>query len=163
MALIVASAGGALAAGCGGHGATFPGVKAGEMPADQSWVGVYYNPVYGNLHLTEQDNTIVGRWKRTDASHWGELSGTVEGNVLRFKWTEHAYGAVGPAADMHGNGVFVYKMGQNDIPELSGQYALEESDQTADWHCIKQVNMKPDLNSINGESPTGATTPDQWQ
>lgn len=163
MAIIVVAAGGSLALGCGPRGATFPGVHAGPMPADQSWEGVYYNPVYGNLHLAEQDNSIVGRWKRTDSSHWGELSGTAEGNLLRFKWTEHAYGTVGPAADMHGNGVFVFKMGQNDIPELDGQYALEEQDQTADWHCIKQVGLKANLNSINGDSPTGATSGDQWQ
>jgi len=163
VALIVAGAGGGLAAGCGSRGATFPEFKAGAMPAEQTWAGVYYNPVYGNLHLTAQDTNIVGRWKRTDSSHWGELSGTVEGNLLRFKWTEHTYGTVGPAADLHGNGVFLFKMGQNDIPELDGEYALEDSDKTADWHCIKQVNVKPDLNSINGESPTGAPSGDQWQ
>lgn len=163
MAIVVAAAGGSLALGCGGHGATFPGVKAGPMPSDQTWEGVYYNPVYGNLHLTAQDSSIVGRWKRTDSSHWGELSGTVEGNLLRFKWTEHTYGTVGPAADLHGNGVFVYKMGQNDIPELDGQYAIEDQDQAADWHCVKQIGLKPNLNSINGDSPTGTTSGDQWQ
>ena len=59
------------------------------MPAGESWVGVYYNPVYGYLHMVEQDGNIVGRWKRTDSSHWGELSGTVEGNVMHFTWKEH--------------------------------------------------------------------------
>jgi len=163
VALVLAGACAGLGAGCGGHGAAFPGVTAGPMPADQTWPGVYYNPVYGNLHLTEQDNSVVGRWRRTDSSHWGELSGTVEGNLLRFKWTEHTYGSVGPAADLRGNGIFVYKIGQNDVPELDGKYALEDRDETGDWHCVKQLNVKPDLNSINGQSPTGTTSGDQWQ
>ena len=82
------------------------------MPSGESWPGVYYNPVYGYLHMIEQDGNIVGRWKRTDGSHWGELSGTAEGNVLHFTWKEHKYGGVGPSADSKGSGVFVYKMGE---------------------------------------------------
>jgi hypothetical protein len=162
MVAVTALTGAAVAA-CGGHEAAFPNVKVGQMPADQTWPGVYYNPVYGYLHMLGQEGNIVGRWKRTDSSHWGELNGTIEGNILRFKWTEHTYGAVGPSADLHGTGVFAYKMGANDVPELDGQYALEDSDKTGDWHCIKQIGLKPDLSSINGDSPTGAPTQDQWK
>jgi hypothetical protein len=110
---------------------------------------------------------MVGRWKRTDASHWGELSGTVEGNVFRFTWKEHQYGAIGASADTHGSGQFVYKQGEGDkaIPELDGWYAIDESDHIGDWHCVKQQNMKADLNSINGENPIdpGGNKTDQWQ
>jgi hypothetical protein len=161
IGLALASTG--LACGSGG-GAKFAQVKSGAMPANETWVGVYYNPVYGYLHINEQDGAIVGRWKRTDASHWGELSGTVEGNVFRFKWTEHKYGAIGPSADSHGTGVFAYKMGQNNIAELGGQYALDESDSVGDWNCIKQVGMKADVNSINGDNPdTVPVAHDKWQ
>jgi hypothetical protein len=153
------------ALGCAGaHTAKFGNIAAGEMPASESWVGVYYNPVYGYLHMIEQDGNIVGRWKRTDSSHWGELSGTVEGNVMHFTWKEHKYGAVGPSADSHGSGIFVYKMGQNDIPELTGKYALDESSDVGDWHCVKQTNMKVDLNSITGDNPADLpATQDKWQ
>jgi hypothetical protein len=154
-------------AACGnGGGAKFSmGQKAGEMPSGETWVGVYYNPVYGYLHMIEQDGNIVGRWKRTDGSHWGELSGNAEGNVLHFTWKEHQYGGVGPSAEAHGSGVFVFKPGQNDIPELGGQYALDDSENVGDWHCVKQKNMKPDLSSINGDNPTSGTpaTTDQWK
>src|SRR5580693_7667423 len=77
-----------VACGKGGD-AKFGNIKAGEMPSGETWPGVYYNPVYGYLHMVEQEGNIVGRWKRTDGSHWGELSGTAEGNVLHFQWTEH--------------------------------------------------------------------------
>ena len=55
---------------CGsGGGGKFANIKAGEMPSGEAWPGVYYNPVYGYLHMLEQDGNIVGRWKRTDGSH----------------------------------------------------------------------------------------------
>jgi hypothetical protein len=162
MAVVLATAGGTLAA-CGGAPAKFGNIKAGEMPANESWVGVYYNPVYGYLHMVGDGDNLVGRWKRTDSSHWGELSGTVEGNVMHFTWKEHQYGALGPSSDVKGSGVFVYKMAES-APELDGQYSLDESDSVGQWHCVKQLNVKPDINSINGDNPTDAPSAgDKWQ
>ncbi len=153
------------AVGCSGSPqAKFANVKAGQMPEGQAWPGVYYNPVYGYLHIVEQDGAASGRWKRTDGSHWGELSGTAEGNVLHFTWKEHRYGAVGPSADSHGTGIFVYKPGENNIPELAGQYAIDDSDSVGDWHCVKQVGMKPDPTQITGDSPADApASQDKWK
>jgi len=157
----------ALAAGtfgCGSSQAKFGVVKGGEMPSGESWPGVYYNPVYGYLHMIEQEGNLVARWKRTDGSHWGELSGTAEGNVVHFTWKEHKYGGVGPSADSQGSGIFVYKMGPNDIPELAGQYALADSHDVGDWHCIKQKGLKPDLSSINGKGVDNmGVTPEGWK
>jgi hypothetical protein len=155
----------ATALGCGGGGgAKFAAVKVGTMPADETWPGVYYNAVYGYLHLQEQDGAIVGRWRRTDHSHWGELNGTVEGNVFRFKWTEHKYGVVGPAGASHGTGVFAYKMGESNIGALDGQYALDDQDSVGDWNCVKQKGVKPDISSINGDNPDSApVSNDHWQ
>jgi len=147
----------------GGGGAKFAAVKAGEMPSGESWPGVYYNPVYGYLNLTEQDGNVAGRWKRTDGSHWGELSGSAEGNVLHFTWKEHKYGGVGPSADSKGAGVFIYKMGEK-FGELAGQYSLENSDEVGEWKCVKQAGVKPDLNSINGSGTDNmGVTPDKWK
>jgi hypothetical protein len=153
------------ASGCEGEPqAKFAEVKAGDMPQGQSWPGVYYNPVYGYLHVVEQDGNASGRWKRTDGSHWGELSGTIQGNVLHFTWREHKYGGVGPSSDSHGSGVFVFKPGEQNIPELAGQYALDGSAEVGDWHCVKQMNMPPKLDSINGDNPADTpATQDKWK
>ncbi len=154
----------AATTGCGSSQASkFGNVKAGEMPSGESWVGVYYNQVYGYLHMVEQEGSIVGRWKRTDGSHWGEMSGTVEGNVLHFQWIEHTYGSVGPSSDSKGTGVFVYKMGES-APELTGLYWLADSDKTGKWDCVKQINLKPDLGSITGDNPGDQpAAQDKWQ
>jgi len=164
MALAVACGSAVLA--CGAPAAKFPTVKAQEMPSGESWDGVYFNPVYGYLHLVPQGENVVGRWRRADSSHWGELSGTVEGNVFRFTWKEHRYGAIGPSGDSHGTGQFVYKKGDAEraIPELDGWYALDESERIGDWHCVKQQNMKPDLSAVSGENPIDpAAKQDAWQ
>ena len=161
---------GAVLAGCGGgQNAKFANIKAGEMPSGESWIGVYYNPVYGYLHMIEQDGNIVGRWKRTDSSHWGELSGTSDGNVVHFTWKEHAYGAIGANGTSQGSGVFIYKVtGADKVPapppELDGQYTLDNSDEVGQWHCVKQVGMKADINAITGDNPTDTApaTQDKW-
>jgi hypothetical protein len=162
LAAVVFASGGALVA-CGGE-AKFAAIKAGDMPSGESWIGVYYNPVYGYLHLIEQDGNIVGRWKRTDSSHWGEMSGTADGNVVHFTWKEHAYGAIGVSGQSQGSGVFVYKMGSNNTPELDGQYSLDEAHDIGQWHCVKQIGMKADINAISGDNPqdTAPPTQDKW-
>ncbi len=126
-------------------------VTAGEMPAGESWSGVYFHPVYGYLHLVEEGSNIQGRWRRADQSHWGELSGTREGNVFRYKWTEHKVGMVGNAADARGKGYFVYKAGK-DGAELDGEFGLNDDEAGSDWHSVKQQRMNPDLRSINGDA-----------
>ena len=143
---------GAGAAGCGGGpGARAVNLQPGDMPAGESWAGVYYHPVFGYLHMQEQDTNVVARWKRTDQSAWGELSGTKLGNVLHYTWSEHKYGLVGPSASSRGKGYFVFKVGANAIAELDGQYGLDADETGSDWHCVKQQGMKADLKSITGD------------
>jgi|HubBroStandDraft_5_1064220.scaffolds.fasta_scaffold339491_2 hypothetical protein len=155
--LFVLALPGSLAA-CGGPSAAVAHVTPGNMPEGESWTGVYFHPVFGYLHLVEQDTSVIGKWKRADQSAWGELSGTKVGNVLHFQWKEHKYGLVGPAAEQHGKGVFVYKMGSdNKIAELDGQFGMDDDEVGSEWHNIKQVNLKPDLGSITGD--LGGTAP----
>src|SRR5258708_21879388 len=113
--------------------------------------------------MVEREGNIAGRWKRSDGSHWGELSGTAEGNVLHFTWQEHKYGGVGPSAESKGSGVFVYTMGEK-FGQLGGQYSVEDSNDVGKWDCVKQAGVKPDLHSINGSGTDNmGRTPDKWK
>ncbi len=148
----------ALAAcGDGGGGVKAANIHAGEMPSGESWAGVYYHPVFGYLHMMEEGEHVVARWKRTDQSAWGEMSGTKTGNVLHYTWKEHKIGLVGPAAMSEGKGYFVYKQGKEGIAELDGQFGLGADEAGSDWHNVKQVRMNPDLKSISGD--TGGVAP----
>jgi hypothetical protein len=152
--------------GCGGGDTHTANIQAGDMPTGESWTGVYFHPVYGYLHMVQNENNVVGKWKRADQSAWGELSGVATGNVLHFEWKEHKYGMVGPSAESKGKGYFVYKPGAEKIPELDGQFGIGDEETGADWHNIKQVRMNPDLNSIKGDStaaPAAVTKGGGWQ
>lgn len=149
-ALALGAMGGVVACGNKAGAGSAANVQAGAMPDGESWVGVYFHPVFGFLHLEEQSDHVVGKWKRADQSAWGEMSGTRQGNVVHFTWKEHKIGMVGPSADSHGKGVFVYKIGANSIPELDGSYGVDENEVGSTWNQIKQKNMKPDLASIPG-------------
>jgi len=144
--------------GCGGgRDSKTAHIVPGEMPSGETWTGVYFHPVYGRLHMVEQDTNVVGKWKRADSSAWGEMSGTKVGNVLHFTWKEHKYGFVGAGGESHGKGVFVYKVNDEKIAELDGQFGLDDEETGSDWHNVKQVRETPDLNSINGD--LGGTAP----
>ena len=141
-----------LATGCGGgDGPKRAKITPGEMPEGETWRGVYFHPVYGHLHIEEEDNNIHGKWQRTDHSHWGELSGVANGNVLRYTWKEHKVGMVGASATTQGKGYFVYKMNSDGIGELHGEFGMGKSDNGSDWKCVKQVRVEPDLKSVGGE------------
>lgn len=135
-------------------------VRASDMPDGESWSGVYYHPVFGYLHMVENGTAVVGKWKRSDQSKWGELDGTKVGNVLHFVWKEHTYGLVGPAALHQGKGVFVYKVADangHKQATLDGQFGLDADEVGSTWNCIKQDRMDPKLDSINGDvGGTGA-------
>ena len=141
--------------GCGSPESKSANVAPQNMPDGESWTGVYFHPVYGNLHMMEQDNNVIAKWQRTDKSAWGRLSGTKNGNVLHFQWSERRYGMVGPSAETKGRGYFVYKIGKESIAELDGQYGMDQDEIGSEWHCVKQQHQQPNLNSITGDVPGG--------
>jgi hypothetical protein len=157
LVLALAAFTGAALAGCGEPPPKTAQITSGAMPEGENWTGVYYHPVFGHLHMMEEGSNIVAKWKRTDQSHWGELSGTVTGNVLRFQWKEHKVGMVGASMTTTGKGYFVYKMNAENIGELHGQFGMGQDETGSDWKCVKQQRMQPDLKSISGD--TGGIAP----
>lgn len=145
------------------EGAKSAKIKAGEMPAGETYTGVYFHPVYGYLHLVEDGGNIFGKWKRADQSRWGEMQGTKTGNLMHFTWKEHTIGLVGAGSESKGKGYFLYKVGK-DVAELDGQFGLNDDETGADWHNVKQQRMVPDLKSIPGDTDATATpTGESWQ
>jgi len=143
--------------GCGG-GSSAPKVaevKAGDMPADANWTGVYFSQLYGYLHLVQEGDNINGKWIRPHKDKWGELHGTAQGDLLKFSWTEHTVGAVGPNSSTAGKGYFKYKRppGDNVDDTIAGEIGREQDEVGEPWDGVKQRNVKPDLDSIGG---TGA-------
>ncbi len=149
---------------CGGSQAAkpkFAQVQAQDMPEGGEWSGVYYSPVYGYLHIVKEGPNISGRWETTSGAAWGELHGTVTGDVLRYSWTEHKIGQVGAAAKSSGRGYFRYVVpeGEHVNDELEGEWGTGQSDAGNPWSAVKQRNMIPDPDSIAPDaSEAGAST-----
>jgi hypothetical protein len=140
---------------------TVANVQAAPMPEGGQWEGVYYHQVYGFLHLTESSGAVQGAWRTTAGDKWGELFGEAEGDLLRYSWTEHKVGVVGPNSKSEGKGYFKYSIPKPDeAHEIKGEWGLGESDAGHGWDCLKQLNMEPDPKSVRPnelESQVGAS------
>lgn len=149
---------GPAALGCSStNSAKAAGITAGDMPEGADWTGVYFSEAYGYLHMLQEGNSVDGRWITPVKDRWGEIHGTVTGNLLKFTWTEHTIGVIGPNASHNGKGYFKYSRpeGNNVDDRIDGEIGKDQDEVGLDkWDAIKQRNMKPDLKSIGG---TGAT------
>ena len=157
MALCVVLAGTALV-GCGPGTPTgkTANVKPGSMPADGDFEGVWFNPLFGMLHLETEGNLVRGRWLRPRKDQWGELKGNIDGNLLRFDWSEYIHGLVGPNSSKSGKGYFVYTRPEGDIVDdvLQGEIGRDQDEVGTPWEAIKQRNVKANVDSIGGAGAT---------
>jgi hypothetical protein len=152
LSLVIALLAALLAAGCGGNqkSASHASVEAGEMPEGSEWTGVYYSQTYGHLHLIEEGGTISGKWRTTQGDAFGELAGEANGDLLRYEWSEHRIGMVGPSATTKGRGYFKYIGSPNgvDPDEIKGEWGLGEEESGHTWSAVKQKNVRPDPDSV---------------
>ncbi len=140
-------------------------VKPGDMPEGGEWTGVYYSPSEGYLHLVKDGGSVNAKWRTVAGDEWGELHGEVTGDLLRFSWTSHRIGQVGPGADRSGKGYFKYVRppGDNVQDEIQGEYGLKENEAGTVWKGIKQRNMNPEPDSVlPDEVERGRSTGGGW-
>jgi hypothetical protein len=126
------------------------------MPTAGSWEGVYYSPLFGHLHMVQSGNHIKGKWQRPRKGQWGELEGDIDGNLLRFEWTEYIDGLVGPNSRKTGKGYFVYSRPEGDNVDdvINGEVGRGEDEVGTPWDAVKQRNVDPDLDAIGGVGAT---------
>src|SRR5262245_7684992 len=143
---------------------TTANVKAGDLPPEGDWSGVFYSPLYGHLHLVKEGNSVSGKWRTTGGDKWGELHGEVTGDLLKYKWVEHKIGMVGPGATTEGHGYFKYYVPSDETQnhEIKGEWGLERSEVGNSWEAVRQRNMLPDLNSVRPDETERVNMPDEW-
>jgi hypothetical protein len=141
-----------VTAGCGAGAGKTAEITPGDMPAGSSWTGVWYSELYGYLHLVQDGNAVAGKWLRPHKDRWGELKGKTTGNVIRFEWTEHTIGLVGPNAQKKGKGYFKFSPPTADqaFDTLAGEIGRGEDETGDPWEAIRQKDIMPDLASIGG-------------
>ncbi|HZO12440.1 MAG TPA: hypothetical protein VFB62_04255 [Polyangiaceae bacterium] len=154
-----------LAIGCGGgapKGKT-ANVKSGSMPSGGDWTGVWYSPLFGELHMQQEGNRVEGRWQRPRKGEWGKLMGNTDGNLMRFDWEEFVDGLVGPNSKRKGKGYFVYTRPEGDNVDdvIKGEVGRGADEVGIEWTAVKQRNVKVNLASIGG-SGSGEVGGGDW-
>lgn len=147
-----------LSAGCsGGPPAKSAGVQTGSMPAGGTFKGVWFNEAFGELHLIPEGNNLIGKWKDKTHGKWGKLSGTITGDVAKFRWEEHKMGAIGPGSTAKGRGYFKFiPADEGGLPRLKGEWGFAENEVGGGtWDTNRVQDREPNLNEVkDDEDPT---------
>lgn len=142
-----------------GCGPTTPKAKTanvvvGSMPSGESFKGVWYNPVWGELHLVQSGEGATGRWKSAQNGVWGKLTGTINGDVIKFEYEEHKTGAIGPGSVRKGKGYFKFiaPTEENRQPSMKGEWGVGENEVGGgEWDCQRLKDREPNLESVKGD------------
>lgn len=149
---------------CGKPDPRYAQLKPGPMEDEGDWSGVYYSQIYGYLHLTSDGSTATGAWRTTAGDSYGQLNGTIEGNLLTYEWTERLIGSVGANLDRKGKGYFYYKIPKaGEAHELVGEWGLGDQNAGNEWKTVKQRNMEPKPESVKPDEIEGRVQgADDW-
>ncbi|MFO0611083.1 MAG: hypothetical protein U0414_00750 [Polyangiaceae bacterium] len=129
-------------------------VQPGEMPAGGEWSAEYYDVLVGKIIIIAKGNEVRGKWQRPHGDKWADFHGSIDGNLLKFDWTEYDTGAVGPNTSRSGKGYLVYKRpaGDNVDDHVTGEIGRQKDETGDPIDAIKQRNVVPDLDKIGGTS-----------
>src|SRR5690349_24554579 len=98
IALLVALGASASFVGCSASGveAAIADVKPGPMPEGGDWTAEYYDQLVGTIVIIKKGDEVTGKWERPHHERWAEFNGKVDGNLLKFSWTEYKTDGIGP-------------------------------------------------------------------
>lgn len=122
--------------GCAPPASLPPGVSPEPMPQGAEWQGVYQGPYHIYLRITRAGSQAQGTW-RSMGGRSGALWGDLEGNVLKFIWSEHDLQNNG---SWSGRGYFVYRI-KDDQTEIRGEWGLGMRDSDGLWFAVKRPEV----------------------
>jgi len=154
------------AAGCSSGPGTpkVANVAPGEMPSGGEWSAEYYDVLVGKIIIIAKGNEVRGKWQRPHGDKWADFHGTIDGNLLKFEYTEWDTGAVGPNSSSKGKGYLVYKRpaGENVDDHVTGEIGRRDDETGDPIDAVKQRNVVPDLDKIGGTSATDLGGGGDW-
>jgi hypothetical protein len=163
LSLVLSVAGALVACGPGSGDVQHAHEKPGAMPAGNEWNGVYFSQEFGYLHLVSDNRSANGAWRTTAGDAWGEMTGTIEGDLMHYEWTERKIGAIGADATKKGHGWFRYTVPkEGEAAVIAGEWGLGESDAGAPWKAVKQLHMDPKPESVRPDEIEGNTNVGGW-
>jgi hypothetical protein len=132
-------------------------IQVGAMPAGASFTGVWFSPQYGEMHIEQNGSSAIGRYTKDERS--GRLQGSVEGDVLRFEWTESRELIVGRPVETKGHGYFkIVRHEEDDTWNLDGRWGTDASEHNGGpWTAVKSKTRRPDLEGNGGSGSSGSS------
>src|SRR5688572_5949380 len=147
-------------AGCGSGGSR-ANVEVGSMPQNGSFTGVYFSPQYGEMQMVQNGSTVIGEYTKDERR--GRIQGTVNGNVLRFEWSERRELIQGRPTVNRGRGYFRYLVDNNGDHVIVGEWGHDD-DETGGgpWRAAKSRTRQPQLSTdtTGGDDGSGEPTSD---
>ena len=152
-----------LALGCGGA-QTRPSrvnITPGAMPAGGNWDGVFQSPAYGRMEFTVAGDHVTGLYE--GERHFGKIEGTINGDVLNFKWTQWNQDLQGKQRSKNGNGYFRYIIEQeqgnrssHEVQKIVGEWGYGEDNGGNVWNAVKlregtKKTLKPQNEEEGGQ------------
>jgi len=140
-----------------------PPLVAGPMPENGTFTGVYHSPQYGEMHMVQNGNAVVGKYEKDERS--GKIQGEASGDLLQFEWTEYKALVSNRPQETRGHGYFRYMIdASNDETTLKGRWGLDE-DNTAggEWTAYKTKKGEPDLENFGPQDSAGGESGDEGE
>ncbi|MEY4510754.1 MAG: hypothetical protein RLZZ450_2876 [Pseudomonadota bacterium] len=88
--------------GCAGKAE--PVLQIKSMPEGGDFTGVWHSPQYGEMHVRQSGASAIGRYTKDERK--GRIQGNVEGDVMRFEWSEKRELIAGRSVLTKGHGYF---------------------------------------------------------
>lgn len=143
------------ATACGG-GVSIP---EGPMPQGGSFTGVWHSPQYGEMHMVQTGNSVVGEYTKDERR--GRIQGSVRGNVMRFEWSEEREMVAGHPITTRGRGYFRYAIGQDGDHYVQGEWGHDENMAGGGpWNAVRDRRRQPQLSGGRGTTAAGEDVTD---
>ncbi len=148
----------AVAFGCGGSQPGKSTARAGTMPQDGTFDGIYQSPAWGRLEITVDGSNAVGLFESD--SRYGRMEGTVTGDLYKFRWTSTNTKVGGKIADSTGSGYFKYVVIEEGTTKkrmvhwVKGEWGYGEDDAGKKWDAVKLQRAKKRLKPSGDKGPT---------
>jgi len=104
-------------------------IRPGPMPDGEGFTGSFHSSQIGDVFLEQTGDSVVGSYAydRASCHATGRIEGTVQGNLLRFHWTE-SQRACGRIAPMRGRGYFLFWMDSANNGRANGEWGIGTAD-----------------------------------
>lgn len=145
-----------LGGGCGGGAGKAAPIHAKSMPEGGNFTGVWFSPQYGEMHLRQDGSTAIGRYTKDERA--GRLQGSVEGDIMRFEWTEQREMIVGRPVQTKGHGYFrIIRDDAEETWKLVGEWGHDASERGGGpWNAVKSKTRKPELDDQGSSSSSSS-------